>query len=88
MATASLTNGSQHLLDPAILEDFAAEIVIQRHPGIEDRPKVFHAFTGATAVLISPALENLAQAYRQACLGPCGRDAALLFLTNLLEAEA
>lgn len=88
MARASLTNESQHLLDPAILEDLAAEIVIQRHPGIEDRPKVFSGFTGATVVLIAPALENLAQAYRQACLGPCGRDAARLFLSNLLEAEA
>lgn len=87
MATASLANGSQHLLDTAILEDLAAEIVIQRHgAGIEDRPKKFDAFVGATAVLIGPALENLAQAYRQACLGPCGRDAARLFLSNLLAA--
>lgn len=89
MARSILSNNeSQHLLDPAILEDLAAEIVIQRHPGIEDRPKAFHAFTGATAVLIGPALENLTQAYRQACCGPCGRDAARLFLSNLLEAEA
>lgn len=78
----------QQIIDPAILDDLAAEIVIERHPGIEDRPKVFHAFTGATAVLIAPALENLAQAYKQACRGPCGRDAARLFLTNLLDAEA
>ena len=90
MAHSILSNNEsrQHLLDPAILEDLAAEIVIHRHPGIEDRPKVFHAFTGATAVLIGPALENLAQAYRQACRGPCGRDAARLFLANLLDAEA
>lgn len=88
MATASLTNGSQHLLDPAILDDLAAEVVISRFPGIEGRRKAFHAFTGATAVLIGPSLENLAQAYRQACRTPSGRDAARLFLTNLLEAEA
>lgn len=87
MATASLANGS-HWIDARILEDLAAEVVIQRHPDIEDRPKKFNAFTDATAVLIAPALENLAQAYRQACLGPCGRDAARLFLSNLLEAEA
>ncbi len=78
----------QQIIDPAILDDLASEIVIGRHPGIEDRPKVFHAFTGATVVLIQPSLENLVQAYRQACRGPCGRDAARLFLTNLLEAEA
>lgn len=88
MATASLTNGSQHLLDPAILDDLAAEVVISRFPGIEDRPKAFRGFTGATAVLIGPSLEGLAQAYRQACRTPSGRDAARLFLTNLLEAEA
>ncbi len=88
MARASLTNGSQHLLDPAIVEDLAAEIVIQRHgSGIEDRPRAFHGFTVATVALIQPALENLAQAYRQACLGPCGRDVAQRFLENLLDAE-
>ncbi len=81
-------NESQHLLDPAILEDLAAEVVIGRFRNIEDRPKAFHAFTGATAILIAPALEHLAQAYKQACRSPCGRDAARLFLTNLLEAEA
>ena len=88
MATASLANESRRI-DARILEDLAAEIVIERHgPGIEDRPKVFHAFTGATAVLIAPALEDLAQAYRQACRTPFGRDAARIFLSNLLEAEA
>lgn len=87
MAKASLTNESL-LIDARIIDDLAAEIVIQRHPGIEDRPKAFHGFTVATVALIQPSLENLAQAYRQACLGPCGRDAARLFLSNLLEAEA
>lgn len=87
MAAASLANGS-HRIDARILEDLAAEIVIERHgPGIEDRPKVFHAFTDATAVLIAPALENLAQAYRHACRTPYGRDAAKVFLRNLLDAE-
>lgn len=76
------------ILDRTILDDLAAEVTIARHPGIEDRPKVFHAFTGATAALIAPALEDLAQAYRQACRTPCGRDAARIFLSNLLDAEA
>lgn len=88
MAHSILSNNdSQHLLDPAILDDLAAEVVISRFPGIEDRPKAFHGFTGATAVLIGPSLENLAQAYRHACRTPCGRDAARLFLQNLLDAE-
>lgn len=84
MATASLSN---HWIDPRILEDLAAEITIAHHPGIENRPKVFHAFTDATAVLIAPALENLVQAYRQACMGPCGGEAARRFLENMLSAE-
>lgn len=87
MAAASLANGS-HRIDARILEDLAAEITIARHPGIEDRPKVFHAFTGATVALIAPALEDLAQAYCEACRTPFGRDAARIFLSNLLEAEA
>lgn len=76
------------ILDRTILDDLAAEVVISRFPGIEDRPKVFFGFTSATAVLIAPDLESLAQAYRHACRTPCGRDAARLFLSNLLEAEA
>lgn len=87
MAAMSLTNESQ-LIDTRIIEDVAAEVVIQCHPGIEDRPRAFHGFTAATAVLIGPTLENLAQAYRQACCTPCGRNAARIFLNNLLEAEA
>lgn len=86
MAASSL-NGSQ-LIDARILEDVAAEVVIGRFPGIEDRRKVFNAYTAATAALIQPSLDGLAQAYRQACCSPFGRDAARLFLSNLLEAEA
>lgn len=74
------------ILDRTILDDLAAEVVISRFPGIEDRPKVFHAFTDATAALIQPSLNDLALAYRKACRSPCGRDAARLFLSNLLAA--
>jgi hypothetical protein len=81
-------NESQHLVDPAILDDLAAEVVISRFPGIEDRPRAFSGFTSATAVLITPALESLAQAYRQACRTPSGRDAAHLFISRILEVEA
>lgn len=76
------------ILDRTILDDLAAEVVISRFPGIEDRPKAFRGFTGATAVLIGPSLEGLAQAYRQACRTPSGRDAAHLFLSRILEVEA
>lgn len=87
MAAMSLTNESQ-LIDARILEDLAAELVIGRFPGIEDRRKAFSAYTAATAALIQPSLNGLAQAYRQACGSPFGREAAHLFLANLLEAEA
>lgn len=87
MAAMSLTNESQ-LIDARILEDVAAEVVIGRFPGIEDRCKVFSAYTAATAALIQPSLNELAQAYRHACGSPFGREAARFFLANLLEAEA
>jgi len=87
MAAVSLTNESQ-LIDARILEDVAAEVVVARWPGIEDRFKVFNAYTTATAVLIQPSLNGLVQAYRQACSSPVGRDAARIFMTNLLESEA
>lgn len=87
MAISSLANESK-LIDARILEDVAAEVVIGRFPGIEDRCKVFSAYTAATAVLIQPSLNELAQAYRHACGSPFGREAAQLFLANLLEAEA
>ena len=80
------TKEQRHLLDSAIVEDLAEEIVIKRHPGIEDRPTVFFGFTAATVALITPSLENLAQAYRQACRTRAGQDAARLFLANLLDA--
>lgn len=75
------------ILSTMVVEDVAAQIVIDSHPGIEDRPKALDAFTRATAVLIQPHLENLVQAYRNACSTPSGRTAAQIFLTNLLEAE-
>lgn len=78
----------QQIIDRAILDDLAAEVVIGRFPGIEDRRKTFNAYTAATAALIQPSLDGLAQAYRQACRSPFGRDAARIFLSNLLEAEA
>ncbi|MFA7292173.1 MAG: hypothetical protein WC023_07970 [Rhodocyclaceae bacterium] len=76
------------ILPTTLVEDVASQIVIEAHPGLlEDRPKAFDAFTRATAVLIQPQLETLVQAYRNACSTPCGRAAAQIFLTNLLEAE-
>lgn len=87
MASAILQNKHQ-LIDPAILDDLAAEIVIDSHPGIEDHEKKFHAFTLATACLIRPPLEALAQSYRNACKTRAGGEAARRFLENLLSAEA
>ncbi len=87
MASTILSNESCRI-DARIVEGVAEEVVINRFQGIEDRPKKFHAVVGATAALIAPALEDLAQAYRQACRTPCGRDAARVFLSNLLDAEA
>lgn len=78
----------RQIIDQAILEDLAAETTIETHPGIEDRPDVFFAFTAANAALIQPALESLVQAYRNACTTTAGRVAARLFLQNLLDAEA
>lgn len=89
MATVILQNKRQHqLIDSAILEDLAAEIVIDSHPGIEEREKKFHAFTRATVCLIQPPLEALAQAYLVACQTRAGGEAARRFLQNMLSAEA
>lgn len=85
MATA-LTN-KRKLIDVAVLDDLAAELVIEAFPGIEDRNKKFHAFTRATAVLIQPPLEALVEAYRNACKTRAGREAARRFLENVLAAE-
>lgn len=87
MATAILSNKS-YVIDQAILEDLAAEVTIEANPAIEDRPKIFNAFTLANAALIQPALESLVQAYIQACATTTGRAAARLFMQNLLDAEA
>ena len=88
MARNSLANGSRQIIDSAIIDDLAAEITTELHPGIEDRPKVFNAFTAATACLIQPPLEALAQAYRSACKTRAGGEAARRFLENMLSAEA
>lgn len=87
MATQILTNQSQRI-DQAILDGLAADVIAELHPGIEDRPRVFSAFTAATAVLIQPPLEALVNAYRDACATRPGRAAARQFLENLLAAEA
>lgn len=88
MARSSVANGGRQLIDQAILDDLAADLVAESHPGIEDRPKLFSAFTTATAALIQPPLEALVLAYRQACTTTAGREAANRFLHNLLAAEA
>lgn len=87
MASAILQNKRQ-LIDPAILDDLAAEITILANPGLLDRPpRILDAFTRANAALIQPAMETLVQAYIQACTTTTGRAAARLFMQNLLDAE-
>jgi len=76
------------IIDSAIIEDLAAEITIDAFPGIEDRPRVFDAFTKANAALIRPKLAALVQAYIQACSTKTTRAAARIFMQNLLDAEA
>lgn len=89
MARNSLANDSRQIIDESILEELAADIVAESHPGLEDRrPKVFNAFTAATACLIQPHVEALAQAYRNACRTHAGGEAARRFLENMLSAEA
>lgn len=87
MANAILSNES-YVLDPAIIEDLAAEITIEANPEIEDQPVIFDAFTRANAILIQPHLEALVAAYRGACQNNATRRACQLFLSNLIEAEA
>ena len=84
MAHHILANG---IIDQAILYDLAADVVADVHPDLENRPKVFAAFTAATAALAQPHLEALVQAYRNACETRAGRDVARLFLENMLSAE-
>lgn len=78
----------RQIIDRAVIEDLAAEVVLQANPDIEDQPVVFDAFTRANAVLIQPHLEALVAAYRGACQTNPGRRAAQLFLENMLAAEA
>lgn len=87
MASAILQNKCQ-LIDQNILEDLAAEIIIDSYPGIEEHEKKFHAFTLATACLILPPLEALIQSYRNACKTRAGGEAARRFLESMLSAEA
>lgn len=75
-------------IDPAILEDLAADICIDTYPHIEEQPAKLAAFTAATAVLIQPSLEALVESYRTACATSSGREAANRFLQNMLAAEA
>lgn len=78
----------RQIIDQAIVEDLAAEIAIKANPSIEDRPRIFNAFTKANAALIRQPLETLVQAYIQACTTTTGRAAARLFMQNVLDAEA
>lgn len=87
MAAAILPNGSQQIITSAATAEIAERIVLSRFPHAEKRPHVFAAYSDATEALIGPALDKLAQAYRDAAAVPFGRDAALLFLQNLIEAE-
>lgn len=87
MANAILSNES-YVLDPAIIEDLAAEITIEANPEIEDQPVIFDALTRANAISIQPHLEALVAAYRGACQNNATRRACQLFLSNLIEAEA
>lgn len=83
------TRNHRIIIDSSVLDELAEEIVISANPKILNRPpKVLNAFTAATARMIAPSLEGLAEAYRSACSTPSGRAAAQLFLSNLLEAEA
>lgn len=85
---ASVILKKRQLIDQNILEDLAAEMVINSHPGIENHEKKFHAFTLATACLIQPVLEALVQSYLDACKTRTGGEAARHFLENMLSAEA
>lgn len=89
-----MTNASQKsehkqlIIDPAILDGLAEDVVVQLHPCIADRPNAFHAFVAAHAALLREPLDALADAYRQAAGTPAGRLAARQFLSTLLESEA
>lgn len=78
----------RQIIDQAIIEALAAEVVLEANPDIEDQPVVFDAFTRANAALIQNPLEALVSAYRNACKTHAGRRAAQIFLSNMLEAEA
>lgn len=78
----------RRVIDQAIIEALAAEVVLEANPEIEDQPVVFDAFTRANASLIEPHLHALVAAYRGACQTNAGRRAAQLFLENMLAAEA
>ncbi len=86
MATA--IRNERRVIDQAIIEALAAEVVLEANPEIEDQPVIFDALTRASAVTIQPALESLVQAYLNACTTTRGRIAARLFMQNLIDAEA
>ena len=89
MASSSLSDVGQRIVSSAIVQAVAEEIVMERFPGIENRPpKVLYGYILGTAALIQPGLEALAKAYKQASATPCGRAAAQYFLAVMLEAES
>jgi hypothetical protein len=88
MATSSFPNTNPRIVSSAIVQAVAEEVVLERFPGIEDRPKVFYGYILGTAALIQPGLEALAKAYKQASATPCGRAAAQYFLSVMLETES
>jgi len=88
MASVSLPQHQHRILDACTVQSVAEEVVMEQFPGIENKPRKLWAYSLATAALIQPSLENLAQAYHQACRTPNGRLAALYFLSIVLEAES
>lgn len=84
---ASAIRNEKRVIDQAIIEALAAEVVLEANPEIEDQPAVFDAFIKANAALLRPKLEALVQAYIQASSTNAGRRAAQLFLSNMLSAE-
>lgn len=85
---AAAIRNERPVIDQAIIEALAAEVVLETNQDIEDQPAVFDAFTREYAVSIQPHLEALVAAYRGACQTNVGRRAAQLFLENMLAAEA
>ena len=88
MASMSLPARQHRILDGGTVQAVAEEVVLEQHPGIDTKPRKFYGFILATAALVQPDLEALAQAYRHACRTPTGRLAALYFLSVVLDTES